>query len=128
MRWCGWAVLLGVGLATGCKEPTRNYTPSESNARQALETALTQWRDGQAKPAPFPLGKVTVQVADKAWAGGQKLQSFDIVGDDGATSGPRVFTVKLKTPRGEQTTKYYVFGIDPLQVYSEPDYRQLSGG
>jgi hypothetical protein len=39
-----------------------------------------------------------------------------------------VFTVKLKTAKGEQTLKYYVFGIDPLQVYSEPDYRKLTGG
>jgi hypothetical protein len=115
------------GLAVGCKDPVKNYTPSESNARQALESALTQWRDGQAKPAPFPLGKVTVQVADQNWEGGQKLQSFEIVGDDGATTGPRAFTVKLKTPKGEQTTKYYVFGIDPLQIYSEPDYKKLTG-
>jgi len=127
MRRCGWAVFLVVALA-GCKDPERNYTPSEANARQALETALTQWKDGQAKPAPFSVGKVTVQVADQAWEGGQKLQTFEIVSDDGATSGPRTFTVKLKTAKGEQTTKYYVFGIDPLQIYSEPDYRKLTGG
>jgi hypothetical protein len=115
------------GLAAGCKDEVKNYTPSESNARAALETALTQWRDGQAKPAEFPLGKVKVQVADQNWEAGQKLQGFEIVGDDGATTGPRAFTVKLKTPKGEQSTKYYVFGIDPLQIYSEPDYKKLTG-
>jgi hypothetical protein len=120
-------MLVVVGLAAGCKDEVKNYTPSETNARQALETALTQWRDGQAKPAPFPLGKVTVQVADQNWEAGQKLQGFEIVGDDAAASGPRTFTVKLKTAKGEQTTKYYVFGIDPLQIYSEPDYKKLTG-
>jgi hypothetical protein len=128
MRRFGWTGFLLVGLAAGCKDGAKNYTPSETNARAALETALTQWRDGQARPAPFPLGKVTVQVADQNWEAGQKLLGFEIVGDDGATSGPRAFTVKLKTAKGEQTTKYYVFGIDPLQVFSEPDYRKLTGG
>jgi len=126
MRRLGWMFVV-VGLAAGCKDAVKNYTPSEANARQALEAALTQWRDGQAKPAPFPLGKVTVQVADQNWEAGQKLQGFEIVGDDAATTGPRAFTVKLKTPKGEQTTKYYVFGIDPLQIYSEPDYKKLTG-
>jgi len=127
MRRSGWMLFVLAGLAAGCKDEVKNYTPSESNARQALETALTQWRDGQAKPAPFPLGKVTVQVADQNWEAGQKLQGFEIVADDAATSGPRAFTVKLKTPKGEQSTKYYVFGIDPLQIYSEPDYKKLTG-
>lgn len=127
MRRSGWMLFVLAGLAAGCKDEVKNYTPSESNARAALETALTQWRDGQAKPAEFPLGKVKVQVADQNWEAGQKLQGFEIVGDDGATTGPRAFTVKLKTPKGEQSTKYYVFGIDPLQIYSEPDYKKLTG-
>lgn len=127
MRRSGWMLFVLAGLAAGCKDEVKNYTPSESNARAALETALTQWRDGQAKPAEFPLGKVKVKVADQNWEAGQKLQGFEIVGDDGATTGPRAFTVKLKTPKGEQSTKYYVFGIDPLQIYSEPDYKKLTG-
>lgn len=127
MRRSGCMLVGLVGLAAGCKDEVKNYTPSESNARAALETALTQWRDGQAKPAEFPLGKVKVQVADQNWEAGQKLQGFEILGDDAATSGPRAFTVKLKTGKGDQTTKYYVFGIDPLQIYSEPDYKKLTG-
>jgi hypothetical protein len=116
------------GLAAGCKDEVKNYTPSDSKARQALETALAQWRDGQAKPAEFPLGNVKVQVHDQTWEAGQKLQGFEIVGDEvAATGGPRVFTVKLKTPKGEQTTKYYVVGIDPLYIYSESVYLKQAG-
>lgn len=127
MRRSGWMLFVLAGLAVGCQGEVKNYTPSEANARAALEAALTRWQNGQAKPAPFQHGKVTVQVADQSWEAGQKLQGFEIVGDDGATSGPRAFTVKLKTAKGEQTTKYYVFGIDPLQIYSQPDYQKLTG-
>lgn len=130
MRWCRWAVVLGLGLAAGCSKQAgeERFTPAESNARQALETALNQWKSGQARPAPFNFGTVKVEVADQAWATGQKLQAFEIVGTEAGPTGPRVFTVKLGTGRGEQTVKYYVLGIDPLWIYGEADYRQLSGG
>lgn len=130
MRWFGLMVLTAAGLAAGCKgTKEQSYVPSGTNARQALEAALTKWKEGVAKPAPFPVGKVTVQVADQGWEAGQKLQAYEVVGEEPAEgTGPRVFTVKLKTAKGEQTLKYYVFGIDPLQVYSEPDYRKLTGG
>jgi hypothetical protein len=129
MRWSGGFAILGLVLALGCKQAgEEKYTPSEANAREALEAALKQWRDGQASPAQFSLGKVKVEVADEAWSGGQKIDAFEIVGEESGGTGPRVFTVKLKSAKGEKTVKYYVFGIDPLMVYSEADYRKLSGG
>ena len=118
----------GLGLLAGCNKEgdVAKYTPAEGEARKALETALGQWRDGQAKPASFPLGKVTVEVLDQTWASGQKIQGFEIVGEEKG-DGPRIFTVKLTTAKGEQTVKYYVVGIDPLWVYSEADYKKQSG-
>ena len=128
MRSSVVAAFVSTCLLAGCKQTgEEKYTPSEANARQALETALTQWRDGQAKPAQFPFGKVKVEVAVQAWADGQKLDAFEIVGDEANTSGPRVFTVKMQTPKGEQTVKYFVVGIDPLWIYGEADYKKLSG-
>ena len=128
-RLAKWAVAVGLACLVGCKPAGQEkFTPSEAKARQALEAALTRWRDGQAKPEPFPLDNVQVQVADQTWTDGQKLQGFEIVGEEPAGTGPRVFTVKLKTAKGEQTTKYYVVGIDPLWIYGEADYRKLSGG
>jgi hypothetical protein len=128
MRVFVGTVIVAVGLLTGCttKTPEEKYTPSEGNARQALETALGQWRDGQAQPARFPQGKVNVEVLDQNWASGQKLQAFEIVNEE-TGGGPRIFTVKLKTSKGEQTVKYYVVGIDPLWIYSEADYKKQSG-
>ena len=129
MRWCGWTAVLGFGLLIGCqKAGEEKFTPSEANARQALAAALTLWRDGQAKPAQFSHGKVKVEVIDQVWADGQKLQAFDIVGEEVIANGPRVFAVKLKTAKGEQTVKYYVIGIDPLWIYGENDYRKQMGG
>lgn len=129
MQGLRWMPILGLGLLFGCtkQDAPDKYTPSENTARQALEAALTQWRDGQAKPAQFSQGKTKVEVVDQAWSDGQKLQSFEIQNEESGGAGPRIFTVKLKTSKGEQTVKYYVLGIDPLWIYSEPDYRKLSG-
>ncbi|HJZ93259.1 MAG TPA: hypothetical protein VKE40_20455 [Gemmataceae bacterium] len=121
--------LLALSFLAGCRgSGEEKYIPAEATARQALETALGQWRDGQAKPARFTQGKVNVEVLDQAWSSGQKIQGFDIVAEETAPGGPRVYSVKLKTAKGEHTMKYYVVGIDPLWVYSEPDYRKQAGG
>ena len=125
----GCVAVIGLALLAGCDKSggTGKYVPNESNARQALEAALTKWKDGEARPGEFAVGKTKVQVVDQAWAGGLKLDGFEIVGEETAAGGPRVFTVKLKMAKREQTTKYYVVGIDPLWVYGEADYKKLIG-
>ncbi len=129
MRRYGWVTVLCAVAVVGCQKSGQGkYTPSGNQARQALEAALAQWRDGQAKPEQFPLDKVKVVVADENWSGGQKLKAFEILGDEAGATGPRVFTVKLTTTKGEQTLKYYVVGIDPLLIYAEPDYRKYFAG
>jgi hypothetical protein len=127
MRSCLWLAVLALAGCNSADE--KKYTPPDNTARQALETALGHWRDGQPKPEPFSLNKVSVQVLDQAWTSGQKLQGFEIQSEEPpAGSGPRVYAVKLKTQKGEQTVKYYVVGIDPLWVYSEADYKKQMGG
>jgi hypothetical protein len=128
MERCVSPLIVGVVFLAGCnKSGEEKYTPPAASAHKALETALTQWRDGQQKPAQFALDKVKVEVVDQNWTDGQKLKSFDIVGEEPNSSGPRVFSVKLITGKGEQTVKYYVVGIDPLWIYGEADYRKLTG-
>ena len=56
-----------------------------------------------------------------------QIQQLKRQSEESGGTGPRVYAVKLKTPKGEQTVKYYVVGIDPLWVYSEPDYKKLTG-
>lgn len=128
MRWVNAFVVIALGASVGCnKSAEEKYTPSAANARQALEMALTQWQSGQEKPAQFAFEKVKVEVVDQAWTTGQKLERFEIVSEEPNSGGPRVFSVKLKTVKGEQTAKYYVVGIDPLWIYGEADYRKLTG-
>lgn len=129
MRRCVGFLILGIAFLAGCnKSGEEKFTPPSATARQALGTALTHWRDGQAKPSQFAFEKVKVEVQDQNWADGQKLQSFEIVGEEpNSSGGARVFTVKLKTAKGEQTVKYYVVGIDPLWIYGESDYKKLIG-
>src|SRR5688572_33251322 len=100
--------LLVVGLASlgGCKDAgVEKYTPPESKARQALEAALSRWRDGQARPEPFVIDAVSVQILDTAWASGQKLHGFEILSEEHDGTGPRFYSVKMKTPKGDQTVK-----------------------
>lgn len=127
MRACAWFV--GLAVLAGCNSggDTGRYVPPESSARQAVEAALTHWKDGATQPGELSVGSQKVQVVDQAWAGGLKLQGFEITSEETGSGGPRVFNVKLKTARGEQVTKYYVVGIDPLWVYAEPDYKKLIG-
>ncbi|HKB04147.1 MAG TPA: hypothetical protein VKD90_18130 [Gemmataceae bacterium] len=129
MRSCVWLTVLGFAALAGCSSADeKKYTPPDNIARQALETALGHWRDGQPKPEPFTLNKVSVQVLDQVWSSGQKLQGFEFLSEESVGTGPRVYAVKLKTQKGEQTVKYYVVGIDPLWVYSEADYKKQMGG
>jgi hypothetical protein len=127
----GIGLLVVVGLLAGCNKNggEEKYVPAESNAREALTAALTRWKDGESKPAEVAVGKVKVQVLDKAWTDGIKLQSFEIVGEEKPATepGPRVFSVRMKTSKGEQTAKYYVFGLDPLWVCDEAGYKQMTG-
>jgi hypothetical protein len=73
------------------------------------------------------MGDVGIAVIDPAWSAGQKLSAFEIV-EERKGDGPRFFTVKLTTSRGRQTVTYVVLGIDPLWVYTEAEYKKVSGG
>jgi hypothetical protein len=123
-------VVAGLAVAAGCSKGggEERYVPAESNAREALTAALTKWKNGEPISGQVPVGKVKVQVLDQAWTNGVKLQEYDIVGEEPpAGAGPRVFSVRLKTAKGEQTARYYVFGIDPLWVCDEAGYKKMSG-
>ncbi len=119
--------LLVALAAAGCSgHGPGKFIPAEARARQALETALTAWKNGQDKPGNLRLDKVGVEVVDPAWSSGQKLSAFEIVSEDPG-EGPRYFTVKLTLAKGQRTLKYVVLGNDPLWVYTEAEFKKLSG-
>lgn len=129
-RFDGWVALVSVAALalTGCpRAGEEKFIPAEATARQALETALNAWKNGQAKPDKLSMGKVSVVVVDPVWTSGQKLSRYEIVSEEPG-SGPRWFTVKLTLARGEKTEKYVVLGQDPIWVYTEAEYKKLSGG
>jgi len=121
-------VLLALALAAGCtkSESHDKFIPAEGRAKQALETALTAWKEGRPKEG-LKMGDVGIAVVDPAWSGGQKLTAFEIV-EERPGDGPRFFTVKLTTAKGPRKVTYVVLGIDPLWVYTEAEYKKVSGG
>jgi len=123
----------GLLLSAGCSRSRNNvadYTPSSEKAKQALETALNHWKDGNASGA-VPGTTPVVQAVDTKWKAGQKLQGFEILGEDApSTDGaaPRFFKVRLTPTSGPPLeARYVVVGIDPLWVYREEDYKAMSG-
>jgi hypothetical protein len=127
-RLGGWALVVACALGpAGCSRRGEGHlVPSEATARQALEAALSAWKGGQAKPGPLSLGKVGVEVMDDAWRAGEKLTAYEITAEEGG-QGPRWFTANLTLPKGARSVKYVVFGNDPIWVYTEAEYKKLSG-
>jgi len=124
--------VLAAGLlfvAVGCadrSDPGRFYPP-EDRARQALEAALTAWRQG-APTGPVPgATNPAVQLADSHRSPTQRLAGFTILGM-APGEGPRVFTVKLtlENPAAEQKVRFVVIGIDPVWVFRHEDYEMMS--
>jgi hypothetical protein len=125
--WILWGALAAVGFA-GCGKPSFDkYVPEEAAARQAVETALTHWRDGQ-RPGTIASVSPAVAIVDSRWQAGQKLAAFQIVKQESA-DGAWWVTVRLtlRDPPAEQEVRYAVIGKDPLWVYREEDYKKLSG-
>jgi hypothetical protein len=123
-------LLVGVlVLLTACSRQgtrTQDFNPSSDKARQALEAALDSWQSGN------PHGKVpgtspAVEAMDVKWRSGQKLKSYEILGEESGTE-PRFFKVRLTPAQGPPVeVRYAVVGIDPLWVYREEDYKSLAG-
>lgn len=122
------AFVLALSLfAFGCsgESSVQSFHPKTDVAQEALETALTAWQNGQAKPGLIEDSDPAVQVQDDAWNAGSKLKSFEIVealpGDS-----PRKFAVKLNL-EGEPTPAeitYVVVGKNPLHVMREKEYNR----
>jgi hypothetical protein len=125
---------LGSGLlaaAAGCEGPKdySQFVPPEGAARKALEAALNAWK-GARPPRRVEDTKPPVEVVDSKWKAGRQLTDYQIVKEEPpAGQGPRWFTVKLtlQKPAGTQEVRYAVVGNDPLWVYSEDEYKKLSG-
>jgi hypothetical protein len=77
--WLSAAVLYSSG---GCSNGS-TAVPSNTVARNALESALKTWCEG-GKPGILPGTEPVIQVHDTPWASGQSLASFEILREEDA--------------------------------------------
>lgn len=113
-------------LLWGCGGDSRNrYLPPSQKAREYLEKSLSTWKSGTAH-GPIADSKPVINVFDARWQAGKKLESYEIVAEEKYTDQPQ-FKVRLKVEgEPEETTMYYVLGIDPINVYREAEFLQSS--
>lgn len=121
------AVTLTLPCVAACGRPSsgyERYVPTAAAARQALEQALTAWKDGQ-RPGPLKsnTSPITIQVSDARRRAGRKLIDYQLLGEISG-EGPRTFIVRLKfeKPSVDEEVRYYLVGIDPLWIFRQEDY------
>jgi hypothetical protein len=125
---CGAAMLASIaGCERGSGEAaTPAFVPSWEEAQQALESALSTWRDAPS-PLPASFGIRAVQYVDKRRKPDQRLLSFQVLGQTDIEN-IRQFTVRL-TLEGEdspQLVKYNIVGRDPVWVFRLEDYEMFA--
>lgn len=117
--------LLAICFAAGCSSgKVAQYTPKEDRAQEALTAVLQAWQTD--KPSAEMDG-ATIRVADSQRRKGQKLRSYEILGELPADAGRR-YQVKLvlDNPAAETKAQYVVVGIDPLWVFRQEDYDMMT--
>lgn len=130
LRWFVCSVtLLTLGGCQGGGN-VKDYIPPDQLARTALTTALDGWKSGRTSGL-IAGGTQTVELQDYVQREGRKLSAYEIVGPAAPPPGDENlhYTVKL-TFEGATAPEEFVYvvqGKDPLWVYNEKDYKQLSG-
>ena len=126
-RLC-WGIL--VVFLVGCSHKSLSDFETPDNVVQnALSTALTAWQNGQP-PGKIEGASRPTQVIDSHWENGDKLKSFEILGEEEpAAEGPsRWFSVKLTRPDGqEETVRYVLVGKESIWIYREDDFARVAG-
>ncbi len=117
----GAALFLALAMA-GCGTGRSESLPPDQVARAALEAALKMWRDG-GSPGPVPGSDPKIEVHDTPWRQGDRLSSYEILGENISASEMR-FTVRLTLTKPDrvQEVQYYVLGRDPVMVFRGEDY------
>ncbi|MBS0206831.1 MAG: hypothetical protein JSS49_28485 [Planctomycetes bacterium] len=118
------ALLIAVA-APGCGQKAPDYTPSAEAAEDAVRQGMDAWKADQP-PGLLP-GHPAVHMTDVGRKPGQKLQSYQILGEAGnAPHGKMIaVTLKLSNPNEIIKARYLVVGIDPLWVFRQEDFELL---
>jgi hypothetical protein len=124
-----WAALVASTLGCdwrGGEAATPGFLPSWAEARHALESSLSTWRDTPS-PLPVSFDIPAVQFVDQRRGPNQRLLSFQILGQT-EIENARQFTVRLNL-EGEdspQLVKYNVLGRQPVWVFRLENYEMTS--
>jgi hypothetical protein len=112
-------------VMVGCRKKQLNYVPTQSDSEGALVAALDAWKSGLAA-GEVPNTKPLVHITDQNRKHGQKLESYNVMGEVAGSAG-RTFVVNLRLtdPAEEIKTKYIIVGIDPIWVFRQEDYELL---
>ena len=120
------ALLFCAAAAPGCNSrKVADYTPSEDLCRQALSAALDAWKRGE--PPGLIEGTPTIQVGDTLRLPGQKLESYEIIGQVAGDQG-RQFAVRVvfNNPAAEKKINFLLVGIDPIWVFRQDEYDMVT--
>jgi hypothetical protein len=114
------------GCAARNDAATPGFLPGWDEARQALVSALSAWRDAPS-PLPASFDTRSVQFVDKRRRPHQRLLAFQILGQADVENA-RQFTVRLNLEGEEspQLVKYNILGRDPVWVFRLEDYEMFS--
>jgi hypothetical protein len=126
LRIVVWAISLLCAACVGCRSRTADdYRPSEELCRQALAAALNAWKNGDS-PGRIE-GTPAVQIGDTLRRPGQKLVSYDILGETAGDQG-RQFAVRvvLANPAAEEKIDFILIGIDPIWVFRQEEYDMVT--
>jgi hypothetical protein len=128
MRWIYYSLLCA--SAAGCngsddRPESPRYLPDWPEARAAVVTALTDWRDSSP---PFPVSRPLkgVVFTDKQRKPGDRLRSFTILGQTDVENA-RQFTLRLdlESEEAPRLVRYNVLGRDPVWVFRLEDYEMI---
>lgn len=121
------AAMLFFGVIGGCRARSdADYVPDEAVARGALAAALDAWKAG-GTPDKIEVDGHAIQAQDPNWQASRQLSGYEIVGPAPGAEPHRAFKVQLDLPEGRQEAVYVVLGKDPIWVFNEVSFQQLSG-
>lgn len=129
LRVSAWAIVVVANFACSAwhdEPPVPSYMPEWSEAKSALQSALSAWRDANP-PLPDSLSSSSVQFIDRHRRPDQRLLAYEVLGQTDIENA-RQFTVRL-TLEGEespQLVRYNAFGRQPVWVYRLEDYELIS--
>jgi hypothetical protein len=113
-------------LAVGCGGNSESsYVPDSSKARQALETALNAWQQGEPVKT-IKTDDYSIDVFDARWQKKAKLESFEILSEGPSDPHP-TFSVALTVNGKKGESEYRVVGIDPILIFRAEDYKKATG-